>query len=83
MVGATISTSSDRGDDHPLADENILEGLRDVLNQFYEVIMSRNKFKSIQNAMITLDELPFVPQQQSQMNEDEIRDFVKQTLLNK
>ena len=82
-VLTTLSTSSDRGEDHPLKDENILEGLRDVLNQFYEVMMGRNKFKSVQNAMITLDELPFVPQQQSQMNEDEIRDFVKQTLLNK
>jgi hypothetical protein len=47
--------------------------------------MSTNPNKSVQRAISSIDKLGAraLRPQQSQMNEDEIRDFVKQTLLNK
>jgi len=85
LSGIKPGSERDTGENHPLTNQTILKGLETVLGEFKGEIMSANEAQSIKRAISSIDVLGArsVRPQQSQMNEDEIRDFVKQTLLNK
>jgi len=85
MVNIDKSLDYDTGTKHPLTNETVLKGLETVLDEFKAELMSTNPNKSVQRAISSIDKLGAraLRPQQTQMNEDEIRDFVKQTLLNK
>jgi len=85
LVNIEKDSKPDTGENHPLSNETILKGLETVLGEFKLEIMSTNPNKSVQRAISSIDKLGAraLRPQQSQMNEDEIRDFVKQTLLNR
>ena len=85
LVNIEKGSEPDTGNNHPLTNQTILKGLETVLGEFKGEIMSSNPNKSVQRAISSIDKLGAraLRPQQSQMNEDEIRDFVKQTLLNK
>lgn len=85
LVNIEKGSEPDTGNNHPLTNQTILKGLETVLGEFKGEIMSTNPNKSVQRAISSIDKLGAraLRPQQSQMNEDEIRDFVKQTLLNK
>ena len=85
MVNTDKSSDYDTGTKHPLTNKTILKGLETVLDEFKAELMSTNSNKSVQRAIASIDELGAraLRPQAAQMNEDEIRDFVKKTLLKK
>ena len=84
-VNISKGSEPDTGDNHPLTNQTILKGLETVLGEFKGEIMSTNPSSSVRRAISSIDKLGAnaLRPQQSQMNENEIRDFVKRTLLKK
>ncbi len=85
MVNIDKTLDYDTGTKHPLTNKTILKGLETVLDEFKAELMSTNPNKSVQRAISSIDKLGAraLRPQTTQMNEDEIRDFVKKTLLKK
>jgi len=85
LVNIEKGSEPDTGDNHPLNNESILNGLKTVLDEFKGEIMSTNPNKSVQRAISSIDKLGAnaLRPQRSQMNEDEIKDFIRKILTTK
>jgi hypothetical protein len=72
----------DTGDQHPLTDINIVEGLKQVISEFKEELLSTNPTTSIRRAVTKIEDLggERALRTRPQLNEDDIRDLVKKTI---
>lgn len=75
-----IQDESDTGDNHPLTDINIRQGLEQVLDEFKEEMKSMNPNMSIRRAVSRIEDLG---QPQRNLREEEIKDVVKRTINKK
>jgi hypothetical protein len=72
----------DTGDQHPLTDINVVEGLKQVISEFKEELLSTNPTTSIRRAVTKIEDLggERALRTRPQLNEDDIRDLVKKTI---
>ena len=77
-INGKIADGSDTGKNHPLSDINIVEGLKQVINDFKEEILNTSPTTSIRRAVTKIEDLGGERAiRQANLNEDMIRDLVK------
>ena len=71
----------DTGDNHPLTDVNIVQGLKEILDNFKKEMSSKKQFQlAAKRAQMTRQD---VDTADMRLNEEEIKDIIKKTINKK